>query len=115
MARRPIERGNVYHVDLDPTEGTEQQGKRPVLVISSADFNRQFGKCLIAPITQGGNLARYGGYAVTLMGSGTKTQGAALLTDMRTMDLVARKATFIEAAPQVVMDDLLSRLVTLFD
>jgi mRNA interferase ChpB len=115
MARRPIERGDVYLVDLTPSAGKEQQGKRPVLVISTADFNRQFGKCLIAPITQGGDFARYGGYAVSLIGTGMRTQGAALLTDLRTLDLVTRKAKHLEQAPKAVMDDLLSRLITIFD
>ncbi len=29
-----MERGDIYLVSLDPTAGHEQQGKRPVLVIS---------------------------------------------------------------------------------
>lgn len=115
MKRRAIDRGSIYIVTLDPAEGTEQQGKRPVIVITPADFNRQFGKAMVAPITQGGNVARYGGYAVTLMGTGMKTQGVAVLTDIRAMDLGARKAEFVEEAPAEVMVDLLSRLITLFE
>jgi mRNA interferase ChpB len=34
---------------------------------------------------------------------------------MRMMDLVARKAKKIERVPQVVLDDAISRLVTLFE
>ena len=37
MARR----GQIYFVDLDPTHGREQAGRRPVLVVSTDAINRQ--------------------------------------------------------------------------
>ena len=36
-----ISRGEVYFVDLAPTQGREQKGRRPVLVVSSDAINRQ--------------------------------------------------------------------------
>ncbi len=33
-------RGEVWLVDLDPTRGREQAGKRPVLVVSANGFNK---------------------------------------------------------------------------
>ena len=36
-----ISRGQVYFVDLDPTQGRKQAGRRPVLVVSSDSINRQ--------------------------------------------------------------------------
>lgn len=36
-----ISRGSVYFVDLDPTHGREQAGRRPVLVVSVDSINRQ--------------------------------------------------------------------------
>lgn len=35
------ERGSVYFVNLDPVQGREQQGSRPVLVVSIDAINRQ--------------------------------------------------------------------------
>lgn len=35
-----MRRGDIYLVALDPTEGHEQQGTRPVLVVSPDEFNR---------------------------------------------------------------------------
>jgi mRNA interferase ChpB len=32
-----MERGDIYLVSLDPSAGHEQQGKRPVLVVSTVD------------------------------------------------------------------------------
>jgi mRNA interferase MazF len=36
-----IHRGSVYFVNLAPTQGHEQSGRRPVLVVSSDAINRQ--------------------------------------------------------------------------
>jgi mRNA interferase MazF len=36
-----INRGSIYFVDLMPTKGREQAGRRPVLVVSSDAINRQ--------------------------------------------------------------------------
>jgi mRNA-degrading endonuclease toxin of MazEF toxin-antitoxin module len=35
-----MERGDIYIVPLDPTQGSEQQGTRPVLVVSPGPFMR---------------------------------------------------------------------------
>ena len=36
-----VRRGEVHLVDLDPTRGREQRGRRPVLVVSADAINRQ--------------------------------------------------------------------------
>jgi mRNA interferase MazF len=35
-----IQRGEIYFVDLNPTQGREQSGKRPVLVLSIDEINQ---------------------------------------------------------------------------
>lgn len=70
-----MERGDIYLVSLDPTIGHEQQGKRPVLVISPGRFNRLTGVPVVLPIATVGNFARTAGFAVSLMGAGTQTTG----------------------------------------
>ncbi|EJX2216991.1 type II toxin-antitoxin system PemK/MazF family toxin, partial [Salmonella enterica] len=35
-----MERGEIWLVSLDPTAGHEQQGTRPVLIVTPAAFNR---------------------------------------------------------------------------
>ena len=109
-----FERGDVVSVPLDPAFGHEQKGTRPALVLTTKEFNR-LGDVLVAPITQGGDYSRYAGFAVTLSGSGCKTQGVALVNKIRMLDLTARKTRKIERAPQVVIDDALGRLTALLD
>ena len=104
-----FDRGDIVSVPLDPAMGHEQKGTRPALVLTSKEFN-QLGDVLVAPITQGGDFSRYAGFAVTLTGTGCKTQGVALVNKVRMLDLAARQARKIERAPQVVLDDALGRL-----
>ena len=116
MVRRvKFERGDIVRVSLNPTMGKEQQGDfRPALVLSPAAFNA-LGVALVAPITQGGEFARYAGFAVQLSGSGTETQGVALVNMVRTLDLDARGARKVERAPVEVVEDALARLQTILE
>lgn len=116
MVRRPVfDRGDIVRVCLNPTVGHEQQGDfRPALVLSPSAFNA-LGVAMVAPITQGGNSARFAGFAVPLSGAGTETQGVVLVNMLRSMDLTARGAKKIETAPQVVIDDALARLSAIFE
>jgi mRNA interferase ChpB len=109
-----FDRGDVVSVPLDPAIGHEQRGTRPALVLTTKEFNR-LGDVLVAPITQGGEFSRYAGFAVSLMGTGCKIQGVALLNKIRMLDLKARKARKIERVPQAVLDDALGRLTALLD
>lgn len=109
-----FERGDIVSVPLDPAIGHEQRGTRPALVLTTKEFNR-LGDVLVAPITHGGDFARYAGFAVTLTGTGCKTQGVALVNKIRMLDLAARKARKVERVPQEVIDDALGRLTALLD
>ena len=109
-----FDRGDIVSVPMDPAVGHEQRGTRPALVLTTKEFNR-LGDVLVAPITQGGDFSRYAGFAVTLTGAGTKTQGVALVNKIRMLDLTARKARRVERVPQEVMDDALARLTALLD
>jgi mRNA interferase MazF len=46
-----LKRGDVVRVRFDPTEGSEQSGERPALVISPALINDRVPVVLVAPIT----------------------------------------------------------------
>jgi mRNA interferase ChpB len=109
-----FDRGDIVSVPLDPAMGHERRGTRPALVLTTKEFNK-LGDVLVAPITPGGDFARYAGFAVTLTGTGCKTQGVALVNKLRMLDLAARKARKVERVPQVVIDDAIARLVALLD
>jgi mRNA interferase ChpB len=109
-----MERGDIYVVSLDPTSGKEQQGTRPVLVVSPGAFNRLTRTPVVLPITRGGNFARTAGFAVTLMGAGTTTTGVIRCDQPRTLDLGARHGRKLENVPTTIMDEVLAKLAPIF-
>src|SRR6202140_838797 len=109
-----MDRGDIYHVDLNPAKGREQAGPRYVLIVSPREFN-QLGPPLVCPITQGGNFARDRGFAVSLSGAGTNAQGVVLCTQPRVLDLQNRGGSFVEKAPAVIIDEVIARLQTLLE
>jgi mRNA interferase ChpB len=114
LKRGVPDRGDILHIDLDPTKGREQQGKRFVLVLTPVAFNR-FGLVLVCPVTQGGAFAREHGFAVSLSGVGSRTQGIALCHQVRTLDYRERNAACVESLPANIVEEVLARVRTLLD
>lgn len=110
-----MDRGDIYLVSLDPTAGHEQQGTRPVLIVTPSAFNRLTKAPVVLPITTGGNFARMAGFAVSLMGAGTRTTGIVRCDQPRTLDLGARNARKLESVPAAIMDEVLAKLSPLFE
>ena len=111
-----MRRGEVYLVDLvdlEPTHGCEQRGHRPVVVVSPDEFNRATGLPVILPITNGGEFARRMGFAVPL--AGTKTTGVVRCDQPRVLDLDARNGRKVESLPAALMDEVLAKVVTIFE
>jgi mRNA interferase ChpB len=107
-----IERGDIYFVDLEPTKGREQRGNRPVFVVTPAAFNA-IAAPLVGPITTGGAFARHRGFTVDLSPHLARIRGHVLCNQLRTLDLAARGATFVERAPPIVIREVLAKATTL--
>jgi mRNA-degrading endonuclease toxin of MazEF toxin-antitoxin module len=110
-----MERGDIYLVGLDPTAGHEQQGRRPVLIVSPGAFNRVTKVPVVVPITSGGALARTAGFAVTLLGAGTQTTGVVRCDQPRALDIAARGGKRLERVPDSIVDEVLARLAPIFE
>jgi mRNA interferase MazF len=85
-----MKRGEVYWADLNPRSGSEQQGRRPVIVISHDAFNLTPGwrSIIVVPLSTSQAQAGRGPSAVTLeAGSGGLTRGSvALCHQVTTLD-----------------------------
>ena len=104
------QRGDIVHLEFDPASGQEMKGPHFGLIVSSKVFNQQ-GLAMICPISQGAAAtARTYGTVVTLMGSGTDTQGNVHCHQLKSLDWRVRKASRKEAAPQAIVDEVLARL-----
>ena len=110
-----MRRGEIWLVGLDPTQGHEQKGRRPVLIVSPEAFNRVTKVPVVLPITSGGSFARTAGFAVTLEGAGTKTTGIVRCDQPRALDLGARNGKKMESVPHAIMDEVLAKLAPIFE
>jgi mRNA interferase ChpB len=108
-----VNRGDIYLVALDPAAGREQQGHRPVLIVSPAAFNAVTKLPVVLPITTGAAFARRIGFAVPI--TGIKTTGVVRCDQPRVLDLEARHGRKVDTLPPALMDDVLARVATLFE
>ena len=46
-----VRRGEVWYANLDPTQGSEQSGRRPVLVLQNDAINRAISTVIAVPLT----------------------------------------------------------------
>ena len=108
-----MRRGDIYLVSLDPTEGREQRGSRPVLVVSPTEFNEASKLPVVCPIASGGDFARRIGFAVPI--TGIQTAGVVRCDQPRVLDLASRHGRKVDVLPEATMDEVLARLATLFE
>lgn len=54
---KPV-RGDVFSARLDPTEGSEQAGTRPVVVVSRDSINANSPVVVVVPVTDAANVKR---------------------------------------------------------
>lgn len=100
-------------VSLDPTRGREQQGLRPVLIVSPADFNAATKLPVVLPITSGGDFARRIGFAVPI--SGIETTGVVRCDQPRVLDLQARNGRKVDTLPAAILEEVLAKLAPIFE
>jgi len=110
-----MKRGEIWLVGLDPMQGHEQKGRRPVLIVSPEAFNLVTKAPVVVPITNGGSLARTAGFAVTLEGAGTKTTGIVRCDQPRALDLGARGGKKLESVPDAILNEALAKLAPIFE
>jgi mRNA interferase MazF len=84
MAR--LLRGDIVWADLDPTQGHEQAGRRPVLILSQDVFNERSGTVIALALTSQEPPA---GFPLTLELSGTKLpkRSWAKISQIRTLSV----------------------------
>ncbi|MBK8053371.1 MAG: type II toxin-antitoxin system PemK/MazF family toxin [Saprospiraceae bacterium] len=100
--------GDIVWMDLDPTLGKEQQGRRPVVVITDAKYN-QFGLCITLPIS-----SKIKGYNTEVkLPTKMQIEGAILTNHPRSHDWTIRNIKFIESLDGATFQSVKIRLKVL--
>jgi len=108
VGRAPIQ-GDIIKINLNPKQGHEQQGYRPYICLSNKIISNMANIAVFAPIS---NTSR--NYPLYIKLRGTKTTGAVLLDQLVTIDYNARNFEFVESVPTDVIDELLTKVVLVF-
>jgi mRNA interferase MazF len=85
---RPV-RGDIFSARLDPTEGSEQAGTRPVIVLSRDAINANSPVVVVVPVTDAANVKRaYPSHASLPKGAGgLKTESIAKAEQIRAIQI----------------------------
>lgn len=82
-----IKRGDLFWVDLNPTTGSEQAGRRPILIIQNDIGNAAAPTVIIAPLTTKSFSKHYPVNVHVPRGiAGLKDNSTILLSQIRTID-----------------------------
>jgi mRNA interferase MazF len=69
-----MKRGDVFDARLNPTEGSEQSGVRPVIIVSRNAINQNSPVIVVVPVTKAANVRRpYPNNVLIAAGSGGLT------------------------------------------
>lgn len=83
----PIKRGDIFYVDLNPAKGSEQSGRRPVLVIQNNTGNEVSPTVIIVPLTTKKFSKEYPTNVHLKKGTANlKEDSVVLLSQIRTID-----------------------------
>jgi len=98
------QQGDIIKLDLNPRKGHEQQGFRPVIVLSNNIVSQYTNVVIAAPIsTTQRKLPLYRDLPDNL-----NTKGTVLLDQLVTLDYKARSFQFIEKVPADLLLQLLN-------
>ena len=77
-------RGEIYWADLDPTQGHEQSGRRPVLILSEDIFNARSGTVIAVALTSQEPRAAFP-LTLEIVGAGLPKRSWAKISQIRTL------------------------------
>lgn len=102
-------RGDFVWLQFAPQAGHEQAGHRPALVVSPREYNRKTGLAIFCPLT-----THVKGYPFEVrIPAGLQLAGVVLSDQLKSLDWRARRARFIESAPDAVVSEVLSKALAL--
>lgn len=98
--------GDIVMMNFSPQAGHEQGGRRPALVISNKSFHRYTRMAIVCPIT-----TKIKDYPMHVrLDERTKTTGEILCEHVKSLDLQARGAVYVESLPDDLLQEALTRV-----
>ena len=102
------DRGDLVHLNFQPSATREQTGPRHGIVLSPRSYNRTAGLCVCCPIT-----SRIKGYPFEVAVAGRRVQGVVLSDHIRSVDWRERAMQFAEKAEPSVLQSVTDHVAAL--
>jgi mRNA interferase MazF len=103
--------GDFIWIELDPSKGHEQRGRRPAVVLSPRAYNDRAGLCVASPIT--GHAKGYP-FEVAIP-SGHSVSGAVLADQVRSLSWPQRNAVLAGRAHADLLNDVREKIAALIE
>jgi mRNA interferase MazF len=101
--------GDIAWVELSPAMGSEQDGRRPALIVSDSAYHEISRRAVICPISR---TERPWPFHVPLP-EGLVTSGVVLVDQIRTIDRPSRMFDIVERVPVAVLANVRDRIAAL--
>ncbi len=112
MARR----GDVFMTRLDPREGSEQAGQRPVVVMSRDSINEHSSVVVVVPVTDRANKKTiYPSHVILKVGEGGLTKESVVLGEQVRAISTTRLIRYMGHLPGPSVDQIASALRIVLD
>lgn len=108
MAPYVPKRGDIIWLNFNPQAGHEQAGKRPAIVLTPEEYNRNTDLLIACPIT-----SKTKGYPFEVRLVGKKINGTVLSDQVKNLDWKVRNAQLIEQAPAETIIEVQEKLTLL--
>ncbi|MBS4025067.1 MAG: type II toxin-antitoxin system PemK/MazF family toxin [Clostridia bacterium] len=96
------EQGDIILLQFDPQAGHEQKGRRPAFVVSNNTFNQFTKLAMVCPITNTNK-----GFPLHVpLDDRTNTIGVIMCEQVKSLDITARNALFLEKAPADILEEV---------
>ena len=101
--------GDIIWLEFDPQKGHEQAGRRPAVVLSPANYNKNSGLAILCPVTK-----QVKDYPFeVLLPEGLDIGGVILVDQIKSFDWQSRKAQFCCLAPASTISEIKNKLRSL--
>ena len=100
-----ILRGDVFWANLDPTQGSEQSGSRPVLILSEDVFNDRSGTVIAVVLTSQEPKAKFP-LTMEILGTGLPKRSWVKISQIRTLSVQRLGSKIGAASPEEIVSVL---------
>ena len=109
-----VKRGEIWMANLNPVQGSEQAGLRPVLIFQNDRINRAVSTVIVVPFTSNLRRAALPSCVQVAQGEGGLTlESVTLCHQMRVLDETRLQSKLGEVSPQTMSEVEIGVLYTL--